>query len=585
MKRFIAVLLIALSSLMALSVTTAAQEAPSGTWLGTWPYVLPPDHHLNSFAAGGLNDNLGVVYRPLVELSPAYFLWASNEYVGFLAESWGFSEDNTSYSYTLKADAKWSDGSAVTSQDVLDTYAIGKILGWSQFNYVASIEAVDAQTVKFNFIEGKASYLAERLLLKESIVASANYGELAAEAKAVADSGVAKDDPTWAAISAKIAEFRPETLIASGPYTYTLADVGDAFLTLKWQPNSIYSGTVKFGELKLWAGETESTTPLVLSGELAHSTNVYPPATIDSFVSAGIRLVTTPRGYGPSLLFNYAVAPFDNVLVRRAVAHAINRDQSAFLTNGLGASGTRYFSGILDSMTEQLMSPEGIAALNPYAFDLEGAAALMEEAGYTRNADGKWADASGATISIEYTFPQDFADFSAAAQDATQQLNDFGFDISLRALPWQDARAAIYAGDFALSVWSWGAGSPFAEGHFNNPTIRFNKGGLPPEGQPGIGFPLQFDFEGQAVDLVALKNNVSAGLDAEANKAKADALAKIINTEVQYVPLNEMLSVEPLNEASIGGAPADGDPIYANPSNDHFLIYLILNGTFFPVGQ
>jgi len=43
--------------------------------------------------------------------------------------------------------------------------------------------------------------------------------------------------------------------------------------------------------------------------------------------------------------------------------------------------------------------------------------------------------------------------------------------------------------------------------------------------------------------------------------------------------------VEPINEASIGGAPADGDPIYANPSNDHFLIYLILNGTLFPVGS
>jgi peptide/nickel transport system substrate-binding protein len=584
MKKFSSILLVALVLLGSFSMTLRAQEAPTGTWLGTWPYVLPPDHHLNSFASGGLNDNLGVVYRPLVELSPAYYLWATQEYIPMLASAWGFTEDNSGYTITLAEGAMWSDGSMVTSQDILDTYAIGRILNWTQWASLASVEAVDDSTVLFTFQEGKASFNLERQLLKENIVASANYNALAEEARAVVESGVAADSPEWAAMTTAINEFRPETLIASGPYTYALADVGDAFMTLTWQPNSLFSSTVRFGELKLWAGETESTTPLVLSGELAHSTNVYPPATVDTFVAEGIRLVTTPRSYGPSLLFNFAVAPFDNVLVRRAAAHAINRDQSAFLTNGLGASGTVGMSGVLDSMQSTILSADAIASLDPYAFNLEGAAALMQEAGYTLNADGKWADASGATISVEYTFPQDFADFSAAAQDATQQLNDFGFDITLRALPWQEARSAIFAGDFSLSVWSWGAGSPFANGHFRNPTIRFNLGALP-DGQPGIGYPLAFDFEGQSIDLAALIADVSVGLDAEANMAKADFIARVINSELPFIPLNEMLSVEPMNETVIGGVPADGDPIYANPSNDHFIIKLILDGTLFPAGQ
>lgn len=58
-----------------------AQEGPQGTWLGTWPYTAPGTHHLNSFSTGGLNENLGIVYRPLVELQMAFYLWASNEYV------------------------------------------------------------------------------------------------------------------------------------------------------------------------------------------------------------------------------------------------------------------------------------------------------------------------------------------------------------------------------------------------------------------------------------------------------------------------------------------------------------------------
>lgn len=584
MKRLFLVLGLLTLALGLVVLPVAAQDGPSGTWLGTWPYSPPGTHNLNSFAAGGLNDNLGLVYRPMVELTPAYYLWASNEYVGILADSWGFVDENTAYQYTIKEGAKWSNGDDITSQDVIDTFSIGRILGWTQWTYLTAVEAVDARTVRFVFTEGGASLNAERQILKEHVVASANYSELAAQARQVVADGKTKDDAEWQAVATAVEEFRPETLIASGPYTYALDAVGEAFMTLSWQPNSLYSGSVKFGALKLWAGETEVTTPLILSGELAHSTNVYPPATIESFDQAGIRLVTTPRGYGPALLFNFKAAPFDNKLVRQAMAHVINREQSALLTNGLGASGTVYMSGILDSVTPNLLSQATMDALNKYEYNLDGAAALMEQAGFTRNADGKWADSSGATISVEYTFPADFADFSAAARDATAQLNDFGFDITERALPWQEARDAIRAGNFQLSVWSWGAGSPFAFQNFNNPMRRWTSATLPAD-QPGLGLDLTaIEYNGETVNLNDLILNVSGGLDTAAQQERADYIAKLLNDGMYYIPLNEMLSVEPLSETSISGAPADGDPIYANPSNDHFIIWLILNGTLGPVG-
>lgn len=583
MKRLLFVIALLIFTLSLVVVPAAAQDTPTGTWLGTWPYVAPGTHHLNSFASGGLNDNLGTVYRTFVELTPAYYLWATNEYVGLLADSWGFVDDNAAYQYTIKEGAMWSDGSPITSQDVVDTFTLGRILNWTQWTYLTSVEAVDERTVRFNFTEGGASLNGERQLLKEWIVASANYGELAAQAREVIDSGAASDSAEWQAVATAINEFRPETLIASGPYSYTLDDVGEAFMTLHWQPNSLYSGSVRFGELKLWAGETEATTPLILSGELAHSTNVYPPATIQSFADAGINLVTMPRGYGPVLLFNFTVAPFDNVLVRQAMAHAINREQNALLTNGLGATGTIYMSGILDSQTPNILSQETIDSLDRYAYDLDAAAALMEQAGYTRNADGKWADASGATISVEYTFPADFADFSAAARDATTQLNDFGFDITERALPWQESRDAVRAGDFQLSVWSWGAASPFAFGHFNNPLRRWTNATLPAE-QPGLGIDLSaMDINGETVDLNSQILSVSSGLDAAALQANADTLAQIINEQMYYIPLNEMLSVEPFNTTYIDGVPAQTDPIFLNPSGvDHAIIKLILDGTLSP---
>ncbi|HVO41709.1 MAG TPA: hypothetical protein VMT34_03755, partial [Aggregatilineales bacterium] len=89
MKRLLslAVLFFVVFSLGQLS--TSAQDAPKGTWLGSWPYVLPPDHNLNGWASNGLNDNLGVMFRSFVHLPFAIFHWADNTYEGLLAEKRG----------------------------------------------------------------------------------------------------------------------------------------------------------------------------------------------------------------------------------------------------------------------------------------------------------------------------------------------------------------------------------------------------------------------------------------------------------------------------------------------------------------
>src|SRR5690606_3980842 len=164
--------------------------------------------------------------------------------------------------------------------DIVTTYAMGRLVGWSQFNYIDEVEKVDDLTVHFHF-NGEPSLLAEQLLLREPIVADDTYGEFTQRALDLFATDATNEAEEWAALLAELREYRPTEYIASGPYTYTLDDVGDSFMTLNWQPNSIFSDDVQFGQLKLWAGETESTTPLVLSGEIAHATNVYPPATVE----------------------------------------------------------------------------------------------------------------------------------------------------------------------------------------------------------------------------------------------------------------------------------------------------------------
>lgn len=581
MKRILLVLML-LAALAVSAAPLSAQDAPTAIFPGTWPYVLPPNHHLNSFAAGGPQDNLGVVFRQMVEMPFGFYVWAEDRYEGLLAESFGFTEDGTGYQVVLK-EASWSDGSPVTSADVLATYAIGRILNWSQFNYISGVEAVDDSTVLFTF-SGQPSLLAERLILKEYIRAGSVYQALADEATALVESGKTKDDQEWKDLATKIAEFRPEVLLATGPYTYILDWVSDSYMSVLWQPNSIYSGSVKFGELRLWQGETESTTPLVLNGDIAWATNVYPPATQQAFQDAGIRLITTPRGYGPALLMNHDVYPFNIKEVRQAMAYAIERNENAFLTNGFGATGTKYMAGILDDQVENLIDADSIAKLNGYPYDIAAAEAKMTEAGFTRDAEGKWVDAEGKRISVEYKIPAEFADFSGAGSNATEQLNEFGFDVTLLAIPWQQTAEDIRQGNFQLSVWSWASGSPFATTQFFGPIQRFNYVALA-EGQKGMNFPMEFEYNGTMINLDQMIKDVSAGTDREAQKVRAGEVALIINDLMPYIPLNVIVSTEPWNETILTGAPEEGDGLLQNPSSDHFVIKLLLEGVIAPAGS
>ncbi len=586
MKRYLHLLLVVamafgLVGAFGLHQSAKAQEGPSGTWLGTWPYTLLPDHNLNHFASGGLDTNLGNVYKAFVELPLAFYMWSSGEYVPLMGDSWGFSDDGTYYWTKIRDDAMWSNGDPVTADDIVDTYAIGRILGWTQFNYINKVEKVDEKTVNYYF-SGEPSLLAERLILKEYIAPSVTYSDLAAKALDLIASGATSDDDAWKALADEIRAFRPTELIASGPYTYSLDDVGDAYMTLHWQPNSVFSDSVQFGSMKLWAGETETTTPLVLSGELAQATNVYPPSTLEAFEAAGIRLINLPRGYGPAVLFQHDVYPWNVTEVRQAAALVIDRAENAFLTNGTGATPTEYMAGLPDALVPLLLPEDVIPQLDHYDLNPDRAASLLESAGFTKNADGKWADADGNTLKGEYKFPAEFNDFAGAALNATDQMNAFGFDITPRAIPWQQCADDIRNGNFELSVWSWSAGNPFPASMFYGPIQRFNYVGLA-EGQKGMNFPMEFEWNGEMVNLDQMIKDTSAGLDTEKQKQISGEVALIINQLMPFIPLNMELSVEPLNESLVAGAPPDGDPIYQNPSgSDHWIIYDILTGVLSP---
>ncbi|MAU09597.1 MAG: ABC transporter substrate-binding protein [Anaerolineaceae bacterium] len=538
-----------------------------------WPYTVPPTGHFNTFATNGLV--LGQ-YQDLHEPPLAILHWATGEYEGMLASEFGWDDDGN-YVVTLVDGVTWSDGSAMTADDLMATFNIFRLRGDAVWASMTGIEKVDDMTVKF--IMDAPSSLAERLILITNLRPASVYGELADRA------AMLEPGDEWDALLSELTEFRPETPVSGGPYTIVPDSITEANLMMDLNPGGFGADVQNFSSVRVWNGETEVVTPLVANEELWYITHGIPPTTEEAFSSQGIDIVRSGMVNGPGLYLNHAVAPFDMVEVRQAIAYAIDREQNGFVSLGESGVAVEYMTGLADGLTESWLSDEALDSLNIYEYDLDKAAELMESAGYTLNDDGKWVDADGNTLSFELTFPQEYADWSAAAENATAQLNDFGFDITARGVQFQQHPQDIYDGNFEMAIRNWGLGDPIPARSFLEAYNRYNgQGELAGEaGSPGIGFDVNVTYSGGDLNVFEVANESAQGVDRDAQAELVTELAVSYNELLPAIPLWERYTNNALNRNYLS-LPEDSDPIYANFGGgaDNWMTYLILTGQVAP---
>ncbi len=560
--------------------TAAAQEGP--TFYGGYPYPVPPDGHFNTFATNAIN--FYGFYSDLLEPPLGIYQWADGEYEGMLAEDFGF--DGNDYIVTLKDGVTWSDGTPFSSADVVTTFNILYVLNAPVWDGLESVEAVDDMNVRFAFSE--PSFAAERQIMVEAIRANSVYGDFGERAAALIEEGVTSDDEAFSDLLTELTEFRPEQYVTSGPYTLTRANVSDARAMLTKNEGGFNADVVKFDNIVLWNGETETVTPLVTAGELWYGTYGFPPATEAAFVDQGIDIVRGPLYSGPALYFNHTVTPLDRPEVRRALAHAIDRDENGFVALGDSGVAVEYMSGMSDLVAENTVDEAVLDELDPYDYDPELAAQMLTDAGFSKGDDGVWLDDTGKRMAFTLIFPSDYSDWAAAAENATQALNDFGFDITARGVLSAQQQQDVYDGNFQMAIRNWGAASPLPYVSYLEPYQRYNgQGQLAGEGTGGgMGFDTNVSYSGGEVDLLELALASSRGLDEAQQREQAGELAKSYNELLPAIPLWERYGNNPLNREFVDAPPSD-DPIYQNGTAipDPFMTYLLLTGGIGPAAQ
>ncbi len=254
---------------------------------------------------------------------------------------------DTEYEVTLRDGAMFSDGTAVTADDVVNAFTVNMADGtYGAFlEFIDSVAAKDDTTVTFTLKYPFESLLEGRLAVVKIFPASMGTDELA------------------------------QGPIGTGPWMYTALN-GDDGGYIEFAPNPNYNGpypaTADAMHWDIMLDGTSRSTALMGATSLVME-NV-PDVNVDMLTGSGAT-VDYIQGFNlPFLMFNTKKAPFDDYRVRQAFFYAINVEQ---LITNIMAGHAHAATSFLPEYHENYHQASTV-----YTYDPEKAKSLLAEAGY-----------------------------------------------------------------------------------------------------------------------------------------------------------------------------------------------------------
>src|SRR5579859_27561 len=475
------------------TATPAAAAAPAAaggkTFVGAWPYELPPTGHYNTFIPH--NMALGI-YQDLWEMPLAKYLWASNKYVPLLASEWSFQPPDK-FTVKLIKGAKWSDGKDFTAKDVKATLWVQWVFRNTLWDYIDAIDTPDDYSLTVHM--KTPSTVVERYMLEMHIVSGANYGVFGDRAETIFKAGKDLTSDEGKALGKDLAEFRPAVPISIGPYIIDPNSITNAQLTMTKVPTAWNAGTVQFDKIVLYNGETPTVTPLVLAKQIDYATHGFAPATLKALADEKVRLQQVPTYGGVAIFFNYGDPKVQKVFgdkkVRQAMAMAINGDDAGMAAGGVEKTGVTTYTGFSEVLVPLWLTKDQIGQLNKYPYDPAKAAAALEALGWKKGSDGVYSTADGTRVEFDLTSITEYEDTMAIAVVSAQQLTKLGIKTTVRSTTFTQQPIDIDKGNFQLAVQGWGAGQPHPHFSFVQDLLLHNSAQAANNGGKGMDFAMQ----------------------------------------------------------------------------------------------
>ena len=325
-----------------------------------------------------------------------------------LAESWVMDPDGKSYTFKLRKGVKFSDGEAFDSSDVKFSFERAKAESSTNkakgavFSNVSRIETPDPGTVILVLNNADGNFL---FRLGEN---------------------------TAVILDPKSADGTATKPVGTGPYTLADWKKGSSVTLNKW-PGFRDAASIKLKKVTFrFINDPAARVAALLAGDVDAVPRLDAPQSVKQFQSDKRFTVALGSTAGKGIMtINNKKKPFDDVRVRRALMHAI--DRKAFI------------DGVLEGLARPIgshMAPTDAGYVDltgVYAYDPEKAKALLKEAGVATPLD--------VTLTLP---PPQYA--RKGGEVIAAQLAKVGINAKIENVEWAQWLSGPFKGNFDLTV-------------------------------------------------------------------------------------------------------------------------------------
>jgi peptide/nickel transport system substrate-binding protein len=401
--------------------------------------------NFNPFTGTGLPSGTvvqGAFYEPLL-ITPE----GKTSPQPWLARSYSWTNRNRTLRLNLVHNARWSDGKALTSADVVYSLTAGRqnkimdrvgLTGAS--NGIVSVKARGKYTVLITLKTADSQFIAS-ILNRQFVIPKHIWSKVA----------------------------NPETYtnsnpVGSGPFNrvgrFTTQDY-----VLNKNPHYWKKGAPKIACLEyVQASSNDASLALIQSGQVDWTHNFVPNVeqAYEAKDKQHFHSFYAKKGYPVSLLLDTTEYPYSLVAFRKALSLAIDRKTVVKLgeygyapaTDALGLSWL-FPTWVTDPSVKKLAKQ--MATFSPAA-----ARKTLTDAGFTYKGS-KLIDPKGDAVKLDIHVISGWSDWVASNQIITRNLRDIGISSNVALEPdWGSWYPSAYATKFPTLLWQGGStGSPY----------------------------------------------------------------------------------------------------------------------------
>jgi peptide/nickel transport system substrate-binding protein len=419
----------------------ASTSGTSGKAGGTMTVGIPSTPDTLDPGATGLALTLLIsmaVFDPLVWWLPDGK--GGNSFVPGLAESYTVSPDASVYTFKLRQDVTFHDGTKFDATAVKATYdhivdpATQSKSGLGALGPYKETIIVDPYTVQITFTEPNAGFMHQQ--------AAGNFGIASPAALTKYGATGFGNNP-----------------VGSGPFKFESYAAGDR-LTLvknadyKWAPKELGDGAAKLDKLVFRIITDDSGRYNGLqSGQVNVAMNLPPNDISAASKSNKYKQLTIPSiGTPIGLAINVTKPPTDDPLVRQAIMYAV--DQEALVKSvlfGVHTAGHSVLTPITPGYSD--------SSAKLYSYDPDKAGKLLDQAGWVKGS-GDVRSKNGQDLELEIILYTG-AGMELPTQFVVSELNKVGFAAKTTVQPFATAQQSINAGQHNLGSFGYYGADPY----------------------------------------------------------------------------------------------------------------------------